>query len=256
MGGWVIGRLLLWVSVSHTVGCSGYLCGECQSARRWCHCVSEQLMGEKKVARDSLANERRGRILVVTAVAREGGKGLGEWWRSGLGAAGCDIWWWGDFLCWRYLTTSSPTERKPSVSVCVCVCVCVFGLCAHALWKMPPSAIHTSIEGANKGHTRTVSSLYVCVFFLCPHFDGAGRRVESLTCSSFLPPCTARPSKVALSERKKLNGDSAVSISFYFSVWWSGIDQEKAQVSILSALSVAKAPESVETGEVSSKKKQ
>ena len=30
------------------------------------------------MARDSLANERRGRILVVTAVAREGGKGLGE----------------------------------------------------------------------------------------------------------------------------------------------------------------------------------
>lgn len=73
--------------------------------------------------------------------------GLGGWVRMTYGDGVI-------YLSWTYLTSSSPTD-----SVCVCL-ACV--LIHHE--ENAPSAIHTSGEGASKGHAgfvlRTSSSLF------------------------------------------------------------------------------------------------
>lgn len=70
--------------------------------------------------------------LVLRVVAGEEGKGLVTNGDLGLRGRGGDIWWWDDFLR-RYLTTSSPTESKPSV----CVCACVWFVCSCTVKDAP-----------------------------------------------------------------------------------------------------------------------
>lgn len=99
-------------------------------------------------------------------------KGI-EDWRWGGVAVGVT---YGDgvtHLSWAHLTTSSPTESN----VCVCfVCLCTVKKCPCL------QSTHEG-EGANKGHVRTVVSLYLCVC-LGPHSDRAGSDANTLTQSS------------------------------------------------------------------------
>ncbi len=180
-------------------------------------------------------------------------------------------WWWaregwvsrgdlglGGGWVWHMVVGWLPQPADPQLSTNP-VCVCVF-LCAYAPWKMPPSAIHTSIEGANKGHTWTVAPLYVWSFVLCPHFDSAGSRAKAFTRSSLhlyrkSSYCETLPSASVKAERWQRR-EIVMSISFYFSAQWSERDGQKAlETSILSAQSMAKESGSAETREVSSKRK-
>lgn len=151
MGGWVIGRQVLWVSVSHTVSCSGWLCGEYQSAPRWCHYASEHLMGEKKVARDGLTNERRREDFGCDAgVAGEEGKGLGEWWRSGLGGR-VGVTYGGG-------VTSSAGRMWPAAlllrgnPVWMSVCVCVWFVRSCTVKNAPNCNPHFYWRGKQRSH--------------------------------------------------------------------------------------------------------
>lgn len=196
-----------------------------------------------------------GRILVVTVVWRvrkgkvwvsDGDLGLGG--RVGVTYGGG--------------VTSSAGRMWPAAlllrgnPVWVSVCVCVFGLCARAPWKMPPSAIHTSIEGANKGHTRTVSSLYVWVrvFPLSSFWQSRKKSRISHLLIITAPVKKTKKKNTSHCETFKSNPQRAqkakrrqrrailVPISSYFSARRSRIDREEApKVSVLSALSVAKA---------------
>lgn len=62
---------------------------------------------------DGLASEGRGRFGLEDLVAEEE---RGWVTNEDCGCVG-DIWWQGDFLSWMHLTSSSPTERKPSLGL-------------------------------------------------------------------------------------------------------------------------------------------
>ena len=95
---------------------------------------------------------------------------------------------------------------------------------------MPPSAVHTSIVGANKGHIRTNASSCVCVRLFLSFIPVLTALKHSLAHRK--TPHTARPSEVAFGERKKAKtmtapSESDVCISSYFSAQWSEREWEK-----------------------------
>lgn len=67
----------------------------------------------------------------------------------GGGVAEDDIWWWGD------LSQLDIFDHQLSHWQCVCVCVCLACVLIHHE-ENAPSAIHTSGEGASKGHAGCV----------------------------------------------------------------------------------------------------
>lgn len=118
------------LGVSVTDGRLGYLCTEgsrCTAASGCTEMMSPHrwivLWSREQKWCIMVWRVRGAGVLVLRVVGGEEGKG----WGCGIGGGlvgGRDIWWWDDFLSWTYLTTSAPTESKPSVCLCVWL-VCV-----------------------------------------------------------------------------------------------------------------------------------